>query len=330
MTNNLDIAEKKMMHALGTLLNWCRPYDSAGDKMGRAFIEAAAKDAAPDWYDVTVDGIGNIWARFLGTTASVLVTCHTDTAHANTSAATQLYATDEGGVIHLTGGDYRGCLGADDAAGIAVAIGLMATAAPYDFVFYVGEEVGAVGSGWSVYNEPERYDQYEAAIAFDRRGTTDIITHQGGGRTASDKFAKALADGLAACGLEGYAPCSHGIFTDTEVLAPYVPECTNVSVGYKDEHTPSETLDTKHLLALFRAVRALDLTRLPIVREPGEDDNKGVWTSYGSIDPVVDSILQHGMDAARDFVYNNPEAAAQLLCDLVEDYEWLQGGSYDG
>jgi hypothetical protein len=59
-----------------------------------------------------------------------------------------------------------------------------------------------------------------------------------------------------------------GIFTDTAIYAPIVPECINISCGYYNEHTYQETLDLVHLDWLVGAAIALDWQSLKVgVRE---------------------------------------------------------------
>ena len=179
-----------------------------------------------------------------------------------------------------------GCLGADDGAGIALAIAMLYAGKPYKFVFYRAEEVGGVGSGHSADYDSERYQHILRAIAFDRRGTGDIITYQSGGTCCSSTFASELAAMLStstpaittaatkasqpATTTLAYEPSANGIFTDTANLIHLVPECTNVSVGYTSEHTDKETLDYTHWSALCERLVSedCDFDLLPTERDP--------------------------------------------------------------
>ncbi len=123
-----------------------------------------------------------------------------------------------------------------------------------------------MGSAALAGSNAEWLSQFTYAIALDRRGSGDVITHQYGRRCASDLFAQSLA-----CELElrnpllRYAP-AHGVYTDTAEYADHIPECTNLSVGYAHEHTPHETLDCTHLFALEVALCAFDETHLRVER----------------------------------------------------------------
>ena len=118
-------------------------------------------------------------------------------------------------------------------------------------------------------------EYFDRAIAFDRRGTSDVITHQGFGRCCSDKFAEALCDQLNNQGLL-YMPSDAGVYTDTAEFTDIISECTNISVGYLNEHRKEETLNLPHYLALASAVVAVDWEGLPTYRDPLEDGVYGV------------------------------------------------------
>lgn len=258
-------------NVLATLLATPRPYGSTGDLTSRTWLKAELARINRDigeWYDIEADAKGNIFALHISR-PTVLYTCHTDTAHQGEG---RHIAAERDGMYILAEGSTSSCLGADDAVGVAICAGMMAYGVEADFVFYVGEEVGAIGSGWSVDYDAGRYAQYHAAISLDRRGTTSVITHQGA-RTASDAFARSLAHLLNASGyVRGYKPDPTGIFTDSKMLTHLIPECTNLSVGYYNEHTQREKLDVEHARGLMHALLVLDTDQLVIERSVEDDD----------------------------------------------------------
>jgi hypothetical protein len=81
------------------------------------------------------------------------------------------------------------------------------------------------------------------------------------GTCCSDDFALALCSKL---GLE-YRP-ANGSFTDTANFVDFIPECTNVSVGYYNEHSKDEYLDLSYLQALAEKVPKIDWEGLPTER----------------------------------------------------------------
>jgi hypothetical protein len=158
---------------------------------------------------------------------------------------------------------------------------------PGHYVFHWGEEIGGQGSSGLVDEWPTVLDGVRFVIALDRRGTGDVITHQGMRRTASEAFALSLADQLNATGL-AYSPSSHGIYTDSYEYADKVPECTNLSVGYAGEHSKNECLDIEHVESLLSALCGLDQSALVEARVPMPETWSGnrstvVW-SYGAVD----------------------------------------------
>src|SRR3546814_3924895 len=73
---------------------------------------------------------------------------------------------------------------------------MIAAAFPVLYLFHRGEEQGCLGSRWIERHTPELLADIDAAIAFDRAGLGDVITHQSYGRTCSDAFATNLASAL--------------------------------------------------------------------------------------------------------------------------------------
>lgn len=91
---------------------------------------------------------------------------------------------------------------------------------------------------------PEFITAHTHAIAFDRRGTGDIITKQFNQRCCSEVFAADIAQRLQCENLQiTLAANSNGDCTDTLSYAHLVHECSNISSGYSKEHSGQETLD---------------------------------------------------------------------------------------
>lgn len=174
------------------------------------------------------------------------------------------------------------CLGADDAVGCWIMREMAQAKVPGLYVWHRQEESGGVGSSYIADTTPSLLSGIKAAIAFDRRGTSDVITHQAGGRCASDVFAESLAGQLPGA----FRPSSHGIFTDTANYTDLVGECTNISVGYDAEHTSHESLDLAHALRVRNAMVQFDESRLEYSRIPGTGKNDWghdcLWGMYGS------------------------------------------------
>ena len=202
------------------------------------------------------DRYGNRYI-IIGGKQDTMFTAHTDTVHTRNSTRQRVYVHDG---IAMT--DGRSILGADDTTGVWLLLNLIAEKKPGHYIFQRHEERGGVGSGYS--SQRER-PHIKKVISLDRKGFTDIITHQGT-RTCSDEFANALAKAIGG----GYRPSRGGIFTDSANYAYDIPECTNVSIGYLNAHTPRETQSLSHAEWLCKRLLKIDFSKLPVVRDPKE------------------------------------------------------------
>jgi Fe-S-cluster containining protein len=206
-------------------------------------------------------------------------------------------------VVHVLDGDIirtdgKTTLGADDKAGTSVMLWMIKNQVPGLYYFFIGEEVGCVGSGFA--SKYEDFKEYDRILSFDRRGTGSIITHQSCGRSCSDSFADALCGEFNFLGLD-YEKDSGGVYTDSAEFADDIQECTNVSVGYYKEHTTNEHQDIKHLTALAEACVQVDWEGLPTKRNPlvyeakpygysGYDYSNSYTKTYGTTDDWYDEV----------------------------------------
>jgi hypothetical protein len=239
------------LQTLYSMLSFKRPAGgpTEGEYINRFLRPLGVKD----------DKFGNLHLTVGSEKPTTLWSSHTDSVHRSEG---HQKITMEGQFIQLHKNSKSGCLGADDAAGNWIMIEMIKAGVPGLYIFHFGEERGGQGSRALLDKTPEVLDGIKAAIAFDRRGTTSVITHQGS-RTCSDAFGRSLADQLP-----GYNIDSGGTFTDTKVYMDLVPECSNVSVGYYQEHTSAERLDVAHLISLRDAMVKIDPSRFVIERDP--------------------------------------------------------------
>lgn len=221
-----------------TMLTYARP---AGSPIERAFIDRyiaplpnAVQDAHGNWYVCTDPDSTVLWS------------CHTDTV-ARRSGRSTVHHDHVAGFVYLSRaskGHYN-CLGGDNTVGVWIMRSMILAAVPGHYVFHAAEECGGIGSSRLADARPDWLARCTMAIAFDRRGTGDVVTHQATGRTASDAFAVSLATWLESAGLSGYAP-ARGVFTDTANYDRIIAECTNLSAGTADEHHVTESVDLHH------------------------------------------------------------------------------------
>lgn len=172
--------------------------------------------------------------------------------------------------------DGTSILGADDKAGVTVMLWMIKHNVPGLYYFFIGEEVGCIGSGLAAkfYKVKGHFDRI---VSFDRRGTESIITHQSGMKTCSDEFANELAKQLSVNSLK-FKKDDTGVYTDSAEFTSVIPECTNISVGYYKEHTFTEHQDIKHLYLLANACVTVDWENLPTKRDMSKVESK--WDKW--------------------------------------------------
>lgn len=259
------------------MLSYRRPN---GSKTEKKFIR---KFLSP--LQMQIDGFGNHYKR-IGD-APILWSCHTDTVHK--FGGRQLTRVSEGEVFTVD--PQSNCLGADCTAGVWLMTQMIEAQVPGLYVFHRAEEVGGLGSAWIAETTPDLLEDIKYAIAFDRRGTKSIITHQWGGRCCSKSFALSLSDAI---GLE-HKMDSGGSFTDTASYVDLIGECTNVSVGYEGEHSKGESLDLEYIERLRDALVQADFTKLVSERKPGEIDKEDMWETYSKAYGYGNNWRQHGV-----------------------------------
>lgn len=263
---------------LADMLSYCRPHNS---KTERGFI---GKYLIP--IGVTFDKKGNAH-KSIGD-APVIWSSHTDTVHNKKGIQKVVYWADKhsGDTFFGSEGPNASCLGADDTAGIWIMLQMIKANIPGHYIFHRGEECGGVGSRWIAKEDSKMLKKFQFAIAFDRKDVKSIITHQGSKKTASDEFAKLLADQI---GL-GHEPDSTGMWTDTASYVDDIAECTNISVGYYNAHCKDEKLNLDYLFKLRDAMCKIDVSKFVATRKPGENTYKysggshSHWHDYGEYD----------------------------------------------
>lgn len=246
---------------------------------------------------VTEDKMGNLILEIgeRNKDHNTLFSCHMDTVHCNEGIlhlgiSKKNYEKGDGYVFAFTKGKLGGwcpeVLGADDKAGIYAILQLIRKKTPGLYIFHVGEEKGGIGSKWIAENNPDLVKDIKRAIAFDRKGTQDVIGEQRGSKCCSTDFGIALA-----ARLNQFMPPKNlyksgaiGSFTDTASYMKLIPECTNVSCGYYNEHTSSEHLDLYWYLDTFLpAVLKMNWETLPTVRDPTAVASRVHWYDNGNV-----------------------------------------------
>lgn len=310
---------------------YMRPHESATE------AEFIARYLEP--LGMSVDAMGNHIVQ-IGD-APIMWSCHTDTVHKEEGRQTVHVANvvipaKEGGktwndrFMRLSKKSRKtsSCLGADDTAGVWLMREMILAKKPGLYIFHRGEEIGGIGSRHIADKTPTLVAGIQAAIALDRMNYSDVITHQFGTRTASDDFARSIADQLRL----GYKPCDSGIYTDTAEYAELIPECTNLSVGYFSQHSNSEALNLDHLLDLRDSLLELDYQKLVIKRDP--EAAKHEWTDdYGSIYSRNGKTFHSGGWSSEYWDADNGYPTQATLGDIIAENpdavaDWLEHLGY--
>ena len=348
LAEETPFTDREVKH-LFDILKTRRPH---GEDFTEQVVKALIDPYLPEGFET--DEVGNRIVK-IGE-SETLFSCHVDTVHWDPGLQHIAYNKDSR-IIYKTDGE---CLGADDGTGIWIMLMMIQREVPGLYVFHVGEETGGVGSKHIAEKRSELLLGVRRAVAFDRKGTTDVINQQRGRACCSKEFADALSEQLSD-ETHKWRPTS-GSFTDTANYMSWVPECTNLSVGYQAQHTANETQDIGALLRITEQFLTLDWEALPTVRDPfakpkvkksaaGRHPSlTGGWDAWGEwydsrdskpgkpgkpekpadlIVPAADDVFINALDASERFltlaeikklVHRYPEIAAQILYTSAVDF----------
>jgi len=285
----LEYTEKTLI----SMLEYKRPHGSYSENN---FINRFIKP-----YINLTDEYGNLYAFIDGVDNSelptLLFTAHTDTVH-KTSGKQEINIIlgKDNPVVKLWSGIDNNrfaivknseCLGADDGVGVFLLLAMVQhykeNPPPYNiaFAFYRNEEAGGIGSAASLKTKDESLlnilENVDKVISLDRAGYDDIITSQGA-RCCSDKFAAQFKEHFS------YTP-ARGSFTDSanftdEYSKSGYKECTNLSVGYFNQHGKSESVDLTFVIdILLPRLLSFGWGDLKVYREFNEADDFDFYKS---------------------------------------------------
>ena len=321
------------METLLNILSMRREHDSVGE------LNFIGQYLTPLNPTLKFDEDGNVLAYVVDNSkgqSTVMWSCHIDTMHRNNTKdpdrLTQEVWLDEQGIAFVT--DKEDCLGADDGAGIWLMLEMIKADAAGTYVFHRGEEKGCWGSSQLAVSHRAWLETFTHAIAFDRKGTTSIITHQTGSRACSDELGNKLIELLGM----SHALDTTGVYTDTAEYMEIIPECVNISSGYYSEHSHKETLDTNYILSLRDAMCAVDwlTAELPAVRDPAVKSFGawGRWDSYyderdvvlnPEVIPMTEDLIDATLPAIKTWVRKtSSDNIVYLIEDLVAEITELR------
>ena len=255
------------MHSLVEMLRYKRPEGSATQRaFCKRFLEPTF--GKPDKF-------GN-YIKIIGDKPNVCFTAHHDTVHTKDGFQKLIIMND---VVSISNHADSNCLGADCTTGVWLILGMIEFGVQGVYVIHAAEESGCQGSQQLVASEPKWLSYIDAVISFDRKGQNSVITHQMGLRTASDAFAKSFASVVNMPLLE---PDNTGSYTDSNEYASVVSECTNISVGYYNQHTKNEVQDLDYADDLMIALCQADWSGLVFERDVSEVED--LWRNVSGGD----------------------------------------------
>jgi len=256
-----------------------------------------------------LDGYGNALIKVNnpdGTESKTLWSCHTDTVHRKAGIQT-VHFNPIDDKFSTTDGS---CLGGDDNSGTYLMLEMMRAEVPGLYIFHRAEEVGGCGSSWIANNCADMLENYDRAIAFDRKDVNSIITHQGSKRCCSEAFAKDLGVKLGM----NHRSDSTGSFTDTANYDHIIPECTNLSVGYFGAHSARETQLLDYIVRLKDAFIRIDCEGLVTERNPKApvEYNMGGYYGYGGlVKPTKEARTAMGWSKQDDIKWKQDKKKAK-------------------
>ncbi len=205
----------------------------------------------------------------IGSTPIALV-AHMDTVFKD--PVSDLYYDERKGVLWSPDG-----LGADDRAGVFAIIKILQDGYRPSVILTTDEEKGGLGAA-VLAKQPCPIVDLKYMIQLDRRGTNDCVFY--------DCYCPEFIEYVEAFGF-----CEQwGSFSDISFLMPAWKVCgVNLSVGYEDEHSVSETLKVKSLFDTIRKVcKMLDEEDIPTF-----DYNEMYMGKYNNFGWTTDIYGQH-------------------------------------
>ena len=162
-------------------------------------------------------------------------------------------------------------LGADDRAGIFAIIQILRKGLLPHIIFTTDEEKGAIGA-FHLSNEKCPFKDLRYIIQLDRRGSNDCVFYD----CFNEDFITYVEE-------FGFAEAI-GSFSDISVICPaWKVAGVNLSIGYADEHSVSETLHINQMFATIdRVVKMLqqeDIPSFPYVDNPYKDKWFNYWNN---------------------------------------------------
>ena len=237
----------------------------------------------------------------------IALVAHMDTVFS--SPPEDIYYDERKGVCWSPDG-----LGADDRAGIFAILTILKHGYRPSIIFTTDEEIGAVGASQLVEDIKTPESELKYIIQLDRRGTNDCVFYDCNNRDFVEYIEKF-----------GFVE-TFGSFSDISIICPaWGIAGVNLSIGYEDEHSISETLRVGAMLNTIQKVEnMLKVKDIPFFEYIEYSYTNNSWNYY----------FQRGRKKSW---YDDDDAEynyATLKCDkcnkYFHDYEVIPALSKDG
>lgn len=260
------------------VLEMPRPAGSRNQALLLSTLKQWASDLSFTCDVEMIEGAALTWTvpDLQGTVPDLGFACHADTVDWGESPKRVVFTGT--GKYATTDGD---CLGADDGAGVWMLCELTRFRVPGRYLFFIDEEIGARGAKSLADRRPDLWPA--RILEFDRKGEHDVVWNHSTGPSCAESFASSVASLLTCASLgRTFSPSAHGVFTDIS-FAPAHVSAVNISCGYENAHSGSETLNWSFLRDLRDAVIscASELAHVRCDPKPIEDKDFPVswWRS---------------------------------------------------
>ena len=260
----------------------------------------------------------------MGKDPNVAFCAHYDTVHKEGGVQR---VKDDGELLTAPDSD---CLGADCTTGIYIIMQMISQGIPGVYIVFADEEVGCLGSNAMAQdlarsNGDHPLDSVDIMMSFDRFGNNSIITHQMGHRTASDEFAASLAAELEM----PLKADPTGSYTDSNEFASLIPECTNVSVGYMNQHTAKEYQDISYLNELLYNLSYVEWDKLVVSRDHCLEEQLIVdQYEESEEEDLMEALVYENISDISTLLFQLGYTPSSIIDELQLEHPWYSQGMY--
>ncbi len=281
---------------------------SGNEKKMRKFIKWWLKTNVPEAI-VKTDQIGNIYVTKGESETYPCLAAHLDQVQKTHSKDFEAIEAKD-----IILGFSKKCkqqqgLGADDKVGVWINLKCLLKYDAIKVVFFVGEEIGCVGSGKC---DMEFFDDCRYVIQCDRRGSSDLITSIGGWtQLCSPEFIKDIKPELY-----GYRE-EHGLITDVGELKDrgLKVSAVNLSCGYYEPHTDREFIIKSEVINCLHFVEHIIETCTKVYPHEDEDSYFFAGGSYG-----WEEEYEEAYNEIEYLLLNRPTMTDEQLLDYFRGY----------